>query len=275
MKEKVIEIIKNDIINLSDLTIRDLYNYWRDESADKRKSDPKNWIQKKELISEMQQVPKGSYLNGIDFPYWFGNENSNIKIMIIGIDPMRDEKVFDKSYANKYHDVIISTPYALHSEVMRNGRTKDYWKLIETLSKDNFVYLTDIYKTFFYTDNTKEIRSYRYYKSADVSQNARHIIAKEIELIKPDIIITLGNETFIKFTRQKLKSPITNGIKDNVIKLQEYGNFPIIPMAHLSSATFKKHKVKFLENNFAYEVGENFGTSYAQIIENYLTDLKN
>ena len=271
MEEKIIEIIKNDIINLSDKTIKDLYNYWRDETPDKCKNDPKDWIQKKELISEVQQVPKGSFLNGIDFPYWFGKEKSNKKIMIIGIDPMRDEKVFSKLEANKSDDVIIGTPYAVHSKKIRSGRTKEYWEFIEALSEKNFVYLTDIYKTFFYTNETKKTRSYVHHRSIN-SESARDILKKEIDIINPDIIITLGNETFIKFTLQKLKSPITNAIKDNIVRLNEYDNLPIIPMVHLSGSTYKKHKVKFLENNFACEIDKSFGLSYAEIIEKFLNN---
>lgn len=271
MQDQIIEIIQNNIINLSDVQLKSLYNYWRDENPHKNSDE---WIQNKDLISTAQQIPPNAFLHGVDLPYWFGDINARAKIMIMGIDPLRNEKTFESCAADKEKNVLIGTPYAVHSQKMRKGKTKEYWNFINELAQNNFVYLTDIYKTFFYTDSTKKTRSYVYYRKAAVQHSAREIIAKEIAVVKPDIIITLGAETFTKLTDKKLIKKITGNIHDNIAYLEEYPALPILPMVHLSGSTFQNVKNTFVNNNLQNVEGERqkegFGLQYAEIVEKYL-----
>lgn len=270
MEKQIFKIVKDSIINLSDDELISLYNYWRDRNENKSSNE---WIRHKDLISSEQHVPPHAYLHGVDLPYWFGESNSPIKIMIMGIDPLRNDKTFEEFKADKVKNVLIGTPYAVHSGKMRTGRTKEYWNFIDDLASKHFVYLTDIYKTFFYTDSSKKTRSYVYYRNAEVQHIARYIVAKEIQVVKPDIIITLGAETFRKFTGEKLPKKITGNIIDNIVYMEEFPDVPIIPMVHLSGATFQNVKNTFLKNNlenYTVEEKPSFGLRYAEIIEQYL-----
>ena len=127
-------------------------------------------------------------------------------------------------------------------------------KFIENLSQKNFGYITDIYKTFFYTDSSKSNRSYNFYKEQKLNKY-KDILTSEIKIIKPDIIITLGNIAF-----NQLKT----------VKFDE--KIEVIKMVHLSSATRVKHKNKFVEDELGREKkkGECFGLLYAEIIDNII-----
>jgi hypothetical protein len=253
-----------------------IYNYWQkhfDERVQNLCSDLKI-VSRKGFISDEQKVPTASFLSGIDFPIWFDNDNLNNfsndkkRIMVIGIDPLRNERSFNEVGANKYEDVIIGTPYALHNLNVRNGRTKNYWSFIEGLAIKHFVYLTDIYKVFFYTDSSKVERSYVYYRNSNRIEMHIELLEREIELVKPDLIITLGAETYRNLFPGR-KAPKLSATVENNISLRS--NFPVLPMVHLSGSTREKIILQFIEeNNVELNEAENYGQHYCRIVENYL-----
>jgi hypothetical protein len=173
-------------------------------------------IFKKELISCNQNLPPNTYLNGIDLPTWFGNFQGK-KVLFLGIDPMRNEKDFKKSNANMSTDVLIGTPYAFHIKGFRENRTSPYWQVINEVAKSNFIYVTDIYKTFFYTDKLKKNRSYNYWNEQNLNEKHRELLIEEINLIQPDLIVTFGAMAYKVLTEQKychrLSNPLNNELK--------------------------------------------------------------
>ncbi|WP_407405850.1 uracil-DNA glycosylase family protein [Chryseobacterium sp.] len=255
MNKEIFKLIEENIIKLSTTEIGNLYDYFNY----KNREQDITYIQSKEKIHPNQEIPENTYLLGIDLPFWFGKFDSDTKIMIIGIDPLRNEYSFEKEEADKVNNVIIGTPFALHSKKIREGRTKQYWNFIEKLSQKNFVYLTDIYKTFFYTDSSKKNRSYNFYKKHKLNKYA-DILINEIEIIKPDIIITLGD-----IASNKLKA----------IKIQD--DIEVLKMVHLSGATRMKHKNKFVFDKLGREKKESecFGLLYAEIINNIIKEISN
>lgn len=267
MKEQIFNLIERSIINIDQEIIDGLYNFWNSDIKDQ---NYREWIQKKSKISDSQNIPEGAILNGIDLPFWFENTNPKRRIMIVGIDPLRNQESFSKYNASIFDDVIIGTPYAVHSKKIRSGRTLQYWNFIKSLKADNLVYLTDIFKTFFYTDVSKKCRSYHYHKNNKAEYNCSHIeiLKKELEIIKPDIIITLGRLPYELLTRQKLKRIIDN-IENTQYVDEDFSNIPVVPMVHLSGAVMKKHKLSFLEKNNLYVTSE-IGISYANLITDFL-----
>lgn len=269
LTEELIKIIQSDIINIPKENILDLYESWSQTNEKSSK-----WVFDKKYISEKQFLPLNPYLLGIDFPYWFGNISAKKRIMVIGIDPLRNENVFNKVKADKNNDVLIGTPYALHSIKMREGRTRPYWEFINSLSQDHFVYLTDIYKTFFYTDSSKKERSYVYYKQHPSKLSSiRNILEQEIELLKPDLIITLGKESIVQLTEQKCNK-LSRNISLNKTHLKNFPNIPIIPLVHLSGATRKANIIDFMIannlNTSNFEKRWQYGLGYSTIIKNYI-----
>ena len=144
LREFVERTINKDVINLSDEDFNGLYNKW----FEGEKSD--NYTFSRDTIRETQNIPDNAYMLGVDLPYWFGDfDKSSKKIMIVGIDPLRNKGAFKAANADVNKNVLISSPYALHSKELREGKLKTYWALIKKLQTNNFIYLTDVYKSFF------------------------------------------------------------------------------------------------------------------------------
>ncbi len=116
--------------------------------------------------------------------------------MIIAMDPKRNRPPDDK--------ITLNSVFSLHSK--KHGREtnrNDYWNFIEPLLKNNFIYITDAYK--FYYDTYDEVNGkINYYPSnKDKSFTGigtrpyilnKSILEGEIAIIKPNKIITLGNQ---------------------------------------------------------------------------------
>jgi hypothetical protein len=184
------DLIINNILNLDHQKIDNMYEAWY---ADIDNTDrKKNTVLNENEIHENQNVPNDVILKGIDLPTWFG-EYSNRKIVVLGIDPLRNKANFKTDGANINSDVIIGTPYAFHEKSTREGSCASYWTLVDGLVKsNNFVYCTDIFKTFFYNDKLKK-RSYNDSNfSNNKNNNHRQLLIQELDLIKPDIIIVFG-----------------------------------------------------------------------------------
>lgn len=272
--KSLISLLSNNVINLPKEEIYKLYNLWN-TNFDNSKSDDTNCVYPKHLIQKEQNITDKSVLLGIDLPTWFGQKSSKgKKIIIVGIDPLRNNSTFKKANANLETDVIIGTPYAFHHEKMRLGKTRAYWEFVNGLSQDNFVYVTDIYKTFFYTDISKKQRSYSYYATdAYLREQVQKVLHEEIKLINPDLIITLGAQSFTHLTNSNCPK-LTNNIKNNKYHLNNHAKTPVIPMMHLSGSTREKSLQNFVDANdiVISETGGRwkYGLAFKEMIEKQL-----
>jgi hypothetical protein len=133
---------------------------------------------------------------GIDLPIYFGNPNHINRIMIVAMDPKRIGQSNNK--------ISIGSVFALHQKETRITNKNDYWKFIEPLTKENFVYITDIYKLYYESfeiingKQTKIIsnKDTEYISpKCDSFETNKKILEEEIKLIKPKTIISLGNES--------------------------------------------------------------------------------
>lgn len=271
------KLIHENVISLSTNEIDAIYKYWQKKFNERVPNlcfDLKI-VSTKNFIADEQNVTTSSFLSGIDFPTWFDNNDhgnspeDKKRIMVIGIDPLRNEKSFDEVGADKHDDVIIGTPYALHNCKFRNGYTKNYWGFVNELSAKYFVYLTDIYKVFFYTDSSKAERSYVYYRNSNRVASHMELLEREIELIKPNLIVTFGAETYRNLFSDRKVPKLTTAVENN-ISLRS--NIPVLPMVHLSDSTRQKTILKFIyENNLEFNQAENFGQHYYKIVDKYLS----
>lgn len=120
----------------------------------------------------------------IDLPYWVRTDKNKNKIMIIGQDPHNDGK-------ENSEKIKINTPYSYHK-----GKDNIYKKIIDRL-KDNYnLYLTDLYKLFFYfkSDGEKSNKKSEYTKGNRKDRVLIHktILNEEIKIINPKLIVTFG-----------------------------------------------------------------------------------
>ncbi len=270
-QDTLIQYLHQNVINISKQQISDIYTNFRasfDANTNNRTSE-KELVLNRSLISTKQNILDDACLLGIDFPSWFSKSpNPKLKIMVMGIDPLRNDNNFKHLNADVNNDVIIGTPYALHIPKARVSGTKHYWNFINKLAEENLVYLTDIYKVFFYYSN-RDKRSYDYYKDS-YTQNQKDLLLEEINLINPDLIVTFGGESFSQLT--KLKAPrLTSNVNLNITKLEN--RIPVLPMVHLSNSVRYNTKLQFFSANNVTLESNDYGKAYYDIIDNYLNNL--
>lgn len=239
-------IISKNILNVAQEKIDEMYDSWKN---DQNKSGIKtNFVYSDSLIHKNQKIPKNVSLKGIDLPTWFGSYN-NKKIVVLGIDPLRNEKVFKReNNADILNDVIIGTPYAFHEKETREGWCANYWAFVDGLVKsNNFVYCTDIFKTYYYNKTTKT----RSYNDLDFTKNQKHreILIGELELINPDLIIVFGGIAHKKLLNQNCKK-----ISQSILKTKSFialndKKTDVYTIMHLSKGTRGKNMKDFFNAN--------------------------
>ena len=137
-----------------------------------------------ETAIEYEESP----LVGIDLPTLIGARDSDPRVMIVGLDPLRSCRDFPFHSPN---NCIIGTPYAFHSRFYREGESKLYANIVNKIQNMNHsIYLTDIYKVWSQNLNAgKKISMKKEDKEAFAI-----LLQKEIDIIKPRLCITFGGE---------------------------------------------------------------------------------
>ncbi|SDD24886.1 Uracil DNA glycosylase superfamily protein [Niabella drilacis] len=183
---ELFNLIQEKIITMNPEEVKAIYSTWSNNYDNNEKHNDKVLDVDRinpSILTEKNRS-NGS-LFGIDFPSWFGDYNSGKRIMIVGIDPLRNEVAFKNS--DKKNNVIIGTPYGFHNSA--TPKVKKY-AFAKQLSEKNFIYLTDIFKIYFKLDKGAR-RSYDIF--SEEKNHFRLILLKELEIINPDLIISLGH----------------------------------------------------------------------------------
>ena len=238
-------LIVENILNVPENDIDNMYDSWL-ETKD-RLDTKTNFVYSDKLIHNNQKTPKDATVKGIDLPTWFG-DFKNKRIVVLGIDPLRNENVFNRESADINNEVIIGTPYALHEKDTRENGCASYWTFINGLVKNNnFVYCTDIYKTYYHNKLTNT----RSYDDKDFIKNSNHrdILIRELELIKPDLIIALGG-----ITHKKLLNKNCPTISQNILKTKSFiklngEKVDVYTVMHLSKIPRGMDMKKFFDAN--------------------------
>ncbi len=201
---------------------------------------------------------------GIDLPVYLNHAETSKKIMFVAVDPLRSGK-YDGDR------ISLGTVFGVHDMEVR--RKALYWKVIQKLSENNTVYLTDTFKLFFYdrgkgagakgrSYNIKQFTNPEQFGFDDVHQD---IFREEVNMVKPDLIVTIGKHPYLWFTG--LKKPgykydqllnISMDKSHDEHKHLNYDGIPVLPLAHLSGAARSVYKS-------AYGVSRN-----EEIIEKYV-----
>lgn len=283
--DPLIQVLDREVMMNIDHDLQKIYAKWNEDNLTESGLIHEDLIfrNKTLLRHDRQLIPiQNCNLLGIDLPSWFGDYNSPNKIMIIGIDPMRNEKDFvrKKQRANIFEDVIIGTPYALHSKKVRKGKkNQNYTQFVSGFVQEgHFVYLTDVYKPFFYTSVNQ--RSYDYYEEmhkkgeklgeSSVRKNVLNCLMEEIQLMKPTAIITLGGISFGQLKGSDVESRATDlenpyYFKEDIFK--EFKHIPIYPFMHLAARPANLQN--FIRKHLKVETSTNYGTYFYEIARKY------
>ena len=150
----------------------------------------------------LREVKRGAI--GLDLPTWFNLKDNDRRVMIVAQDPLRgniwysDVDKFPKGKTGRKEDYIcvdalVSSPFGLHGRSWRENKRGGgrMALLVEKLIKHGYgVYLTDCRKYFVYDAS----------ESAEYSKGKKEIykaiLYKEIDIVNPKSIVTLGNQAY-------------------------------------------------------------------------------
>ena len=109
-------------------------------------------------------------------------------LCIVGQDPLRNRQDMDN--AGRLNPVLIGTPYAIHNPRAERAETRIYCEAIQDALDSGWqVYLTDIIKVFAIFNGRKQTTN------RQQEEFFRSVLSKEIDCIKPDLVIAVGVNT--------------------------------------------------------------------------------
>lgn len=243
LSKKIKEEVLHLFLNIEQVKIERLYQYFSNEYE-------KDSFHNIEIIRQDPNVVKASYFNGrrivdlqnfgCDLPSWFNLNEQNRNIMIIGLDPLRS--------CEEFKNILeFGTPYAFHIRKVREKQTKKYFEFVEKLAVNYGVYITDASKIFY-----KEIeKNKRSTNCKSFWQNKIHldVLKKEIEVVKPKLIITLGVVPAHMLSGERFRT--NTEVNFDLMTYKEESesiSYPLICLPHLSNAN-NSNINKFLQKN--------------------------
>lgn len=130
---------------------------------------------------------------GLDLPTWFYPTHDAPFIMIVAQDPLRSAEWYGDKKGENFicSDAVVSSPFGLHDAHHRekgNG-VKRMWLLVRVLLERGYnIYLTDCRKFFVYNHHESDL-----YTTSEKMNLYQNTLKKEIEIINPELIVTLGH----------------------------------------------------------------------------------
>lgn len=172
--ENIIDLLKNQVLNFSVDQLKEIYQVFDREGIKEIENHQTNTV-----FHDFLNQPS-VFKKQFDLPFFINNKKAKT-IMIIGMDAKAN---------HEGSHIILSTPYYLQSEEGRNTNSNDYWKIIEVLSLEFNIYLTDVYKAYFVQENTIS-NTIPSYTSHPIH---KELIEKEILEVTPDAVVCWGKE---------------------------------------------------------------------------------
>lgn len=259
-------LLKNKLINPKvgiDAVYNWLFDYFKNQfNGDVALSDIS--LFKNELTDQFALIKnKNIRTIGIDFPIFLSKEKNRPVLMICAMDPLRAET--NETLNND--EIGFWVPFSVINSIdSKNNKSSDRSNLtfFHTLLETHDIYVTDIYKVFYREGQSISNTQKEYTKKNPVHKD---ILDNEIKIIKPQAILTLGNDARDAICQILYLNPPT--WTDKIYSTKSEENYKIIMVPHISGAA-NGTKTKIL-NNLLYKSidGEN-NVKYARIIINAL-----
>lgn len=277
IKSKVVDLIHSLIINIKEKNINNVYDIFRnvyngleypiDEELRSLYLRQKSEIG---LLKNNFLLENTDTHIGVDFPSWFNFSDKKDKIMVVGIDPFRDDRF--------KNGISIGSPFGIHDthyDILHKVKKKDvYWEFIAGLTEKFSVYVTDTFKVYFRENGNANHRSYNCIRFTNPAvprwQDEIHqrIFAEEVKIINPKAIITLGIHPVRWFTGCKKENFAQ--LNQLILKDERLMNngIPVLPFIHLSGRSTNQAMKLYGVNK------ENkLGSKYVSIIEDCLNKI--
>lgn len=198
---------------------------------------------------------------GIDLPAWFHNGKRKT-LMVLAMDPLR--KPNDYRGSGSSNDVAdVNTPFSLHTQP-----ENDYYPFVLMALEKYNVYVTDIFKLYS-TDGEKAISNRNaVFTSLKIH---RDILRSEIEVVKPDVVLTLGNHALSGVSKLYAEFKLKGKISEKLFRY-DFDGVSYFAIPHLSGAARGGAKKFILTNYHGKRIysNSNYGKDALELIEAHL-----
>lgn len=258
-------LLKNKLINPKvgiDAVYNWLFDYFKNQfNGDVSLSDIS--LFKNELTDQFAFIKnKNIRTIGIDFPILLSKEKNRPVLMICAMDPLRAET--NETLNNE--EIGFWVPFSIINSIdSKNNKSSDRSNLtfFHTLLETHDIYVTDIYKVF-YREGQRISNTQKEFKKLSIHKD---ILENEIKIIKPQAVLTLGNDARDAICQILDLTPPS--WTDKIYSTKSKENFKIIMVPHISGAA-NGTKTKILNNLLYKSLAGINNVKYARMIINTL-----
>jgi hypothetical protein len=216
-------------------------------------------LYKDELSEQFKEIKQKNIRTiGIDFPIRLSKGKNRPVLMICAMDPLRE----DSDEVSKIDEIGFWVPFSIINSIdSKHNKVSDRGNLyfFHTLLDKYDIYVTDIYKVF-YREGDKVSNGQKEFKHLSVH---KEIFENEIKTVKPDAILTLGNDARDGICQILDLNPPT--WSDKIHTTVSKDNTKVIMVPHISGSA-RGAKAPILNNEFYNTIEGTDNLKYARII---------
>lgn len=142
----------------------------------------------------------------VDLPIWFGDPlKAKLKVMILGREPRNGHDKFNIEASNE-HNFVFGTPFGIEYWSEKNKYYRSFKNLIK--NDEILTYFSDVVKTYEVKQSKTESDLHAkvgFWEKAELENDSLVFLKTEVDLLNPDVIIGLGNDSY-NFLKKHFKS---------------------------------------------------------------------
>lgn len=199
---------------------------------------------------------------GIDFPLIISKDSTKPLIMIVAMDPLR--------HFNNAKDIGYWVPFSILNDIENEVKYSEAQNLsfFHELLNNYQIYLTDIFKIFYYNGKTKSNQDKNFTNKLTIHAD---ILQEEIRITQPAAILTLGVKSQNALLQAFVNKFQRLDKNNSTIQIQK-SFLPVLSMPHISNAN-NAAKKKFIDNPLYNNIPGQRNIKYAGIIHSMLSNL--
>jgi hypothetical protein len=216
-------------------------------------------LYKDELSEQFKEIKQKNIRTiGIDFPIRLSKGKNRPVLMICAMDPLRE----DSDEVSNIEEIGFWVPFSIINSIdSKHNKFSDRSNLyfFHTLLDKYDIYVTDVYKVF-YREGDKVSNGQKEFKQLSVH---KEILENEIKTVKPDAILTLGNDARDGICQILDLNPPT--WSDKIHTTVSKDNTKVLMVPHISG-TARGTKAPILNNEVYNTIEGTDNVKYARII---------
>lgn len=288
-QQKILDYLNQNLINFD---LETIYDQLTEYSQSYGKSHV-NGVLRTELQGSFKKINNEfdpEVLLALNFPIFLETTKPNAKTLMIiakdSIPHIDDIYITNHKRSNLKNEIGFTTPFGIIDDWLRPTFLEmENIGFFNLLNSEYNIYITDIIKIGFKLPkrenwtNSNFIASDCNFDIKEINEDLCKIVSKEIEIIKPDAIITIGNEarnTLLKINEKNFKKNQKVLYWKNSLQLYHWDSkLPIIASPHILSFG-KNEKFKILNNQKNKDlIAVHHNEKLAKIILNEVSEVLN